>query len=78
MRNIYIDLNGARVIVTRDGITRSRRFSYKKFGSLAMHEADKYADYLYTCTDKQFVKANRPIGRPKKSEYFASTMLDMC
>ena len=78
MKNVYIDLNGVRVKVMRNGIKRSRRFSFKKFGDNALFEADKYADFLYNCTEKQFEKATRPVGRPKKSEYFASTMLDFC
>lgn len=72
--NITITETNYRVRVTRNGLTRSRRFNYDKFGGYrqAYNTALKYVEYLKSCTLEQFNKALRPVGRPLKSEFFGT------
>lgn len=77
--NITIDNTNYRVQVSRLGRLRSRRFSYSKFGGYnqAYNTAIDYVEYLKNCTNEQFNKAQRPVGRPKKSEFFGTNKLSL-
>lgn len=77
--NITIDYTNYRVRVTRNGLTQSRRFAYSKFGGYrqAYNTALQYVSYLKTCTLEQFANAARPIGRPRKSEFFGTNKLSL-
>ena len=77
--NITIDNTNYRVRVTRNGQNRSRRFSYSKFGGYkqAYNTALSYVEYLKSCTEEQFSKAQRPVGRPLKSEFFGTNKLSL-
>jgi len=52
-----------------------RRFTSSKFGNLAnaTNEANNFAVYISSVSNKQFKQATRPIGRPRKSHYFAAS-----
>ena len=75
--NITIDNTNYRVRISRLGLLRSRRFSYKKFGGYkqAYITALEYAKFLKNCTIGQFIDAQRHVGRPKKSEFFGTNKL---
>lgn len=77
MYNVTTEETNCRVKVTRFRLTRSRRFNYKKFGGFdfAHYTAYQYADYLQNCSITAFIKACRPVGRPLKSEFFATISL---
>lgn len=77
--NITIDNTNYRVRVTRNGLTQSRRFAYSKFGGYrqAYLTAKEYVGYLKSCTIEQFINAARPIGRPRKSEFFGTNKLSL-
>ena len=74
---IYTNKADVRAFVTRNGVTRSRRFLNRKFGGqiAATAAAAKHVQYLSECTDYQFANATRPVGRPFKTEYFAANDL---
>lgn len=78
-KNITIDNTNYRVQVTRSGLTQSRRFAYSKFGGYkqAYITARQYAEYLKSCTIEQFINAARPVGRPRKSEFFGTNKLSL-
>lgn len=75
--NVTIDSNSSRAIVTREGMSRSRRFLHSKFGGkqTATAKAAEYANYLHECTMDQFIKAVRPVGRPLQSEFFGRRII---
>jgi len=75
---IYNNKADVRAFVTRDGVTRSRRFLNRKFGgrAAARAAANQHIQYLSECTDYQFINATRPMGRPFKTEYFAANSLN--
>lgn len=77
--NITITETNYRVQVTRNGLKRSRRFNYEKFGGYrqAYNTAVKYAEYLKSCTMEQFEKAQRHVGRPLKSEFFGTNKISL-
>ena len=77
--NITIDNTNYRVRVTRNGLTQSRRFAYSKFGGYrqAYLTANEYVSYLKSCTIDQFINAARPVGRPRKSEFFGTNKLSL-
>jgi hypothetical protein len=78
MKNITINQNDTRVIVTRIGVTRSRRFLHSKFGGaeLALKKAIEYRDYIKDkATIHQFDNAWRPPGRPSKTEFFGRRII---
>lgn len=77
--NITIENTNYRVRVTRHGLTQSRRFAYSKFGGYkqAFITANQYVNYLKNCTVEQFISAARPVGRPRKSEFFGTNKLSL-
>jgi hypothetical protein len=78
MKNIYINENDTRVIVTRVGVTRSRRFLHSKFGGkkIATKKAIEYRDYIKNeATIHQFDSAWRRPGRPSKTEFFGRRLI---
>lgn len=77
--NITIENTNYRVCVMRNGIRQSRRFAYSKFGGYkqAYITAKQYVSYLKSCTVEQFVNAARPVGRPRKSEFFGTNKLSL-
>jgi len=77
--NITIDNTNYRVRVTRNGLTQSRRFAYSKFGGYrqAYLTANEYVSFLKSCTIDQFINAARPVGRPRKSEFFGTNKLSL-
>lgn len=79
IKNIAIENTNYRVSVVRDGIKRTRRFGYAKFGGYgqAFRTAKDYVNYLKTCKFNQFVSAIRPVGRPLKSEFFGTNKLSL-
>ena len=76
--NVYVNKNDTRVIVTREGITRSRRFLHSKFGGAehALNKAIEYRDYIkHEATLHQFDNAWRRPGRPFKTEFFGRRLI---
>lgn len=75
--NVIVDSNSSRARVTRNGVSRSRRFLHSKFGGkqTATAKASEYANYLHECTMEQFTKAVRPVGRPLQSEFFGRRII---
>jgi hypothetical protein len=75
MQNIYMYEDNYRVIVNRNGITRSRRFNFTRFGgeANAAKQALEYRNYLNNCSFIKFACSFRPVGRPSKSEYFGTS-----
>lgn len=79
MKNITIENTNYRVQVTRFGLTQSRRFAYNKFGGYkqAYTTAKQYINYLKSCSFEQFINAARPVGRPRKTEFFGTNKLSL-
>jgi hypothetical protein len=78
IKNVYINKNDTRVIVSREGVKRSRRFLHSKFGGeeLATKKAIEYRDYIkHEATLQQFDNAIRRPGRPSKSEFFGRRII---
>ena len=76
--NVYVDSNSSRAIVTREGVTRSRRYLHSKFGGkkTATAKAVEYANYIKNeATFDQFMNAWRPVGRPAKTEFFGRRII---